>query len=173
MRLEAFMDIARLSTATLVLAALLPFSTTQAWAFDPIVSIGGQRPAIHPNGGHQEILATKEQTDGKFGMTTTSDPAGSGPGGTMAHTKEAEMWYVLEGTYEFQVGGKTFEGGPGTFVAVDAGQSHTFLTKTAGTLLMFWMPGGFEQFFVDWDKAGIKPGPELGKLEQTYGVTRP
>jgi mannose-6-phosphate isomerase-like protein (cupin superfamily) len=154
-------------------AALLAILTTQALAFEPIISIGGHRPVIHPGGGQQEVLATRGQTDGKFGMTITSDPAGSGPGGSMVHSKEAEMWYVLEGTYEFHVAGKTFEGGPGTFVAVDAGQPHDFVTKTAGTLLMFWMPGGFEHFFIDWDKSGIAPGPQLAPLEQQYGVTRP
>ncbi len=152
----------RLAAAALLLTA----SGSAALAFEPIVSIGGQHTVIHPGGGHQEVLATKEQTDGKFGMTTTTDPAGStSGGGSMQHASEAEMWYVLDGTFEFHVGGKTYEGGPGTFVAVDAGQSHYFVTKTAGTLLMFWMPGGFEQFFIDWDKSGIPPGPQLAPLE--------
>ena len=30
-----------------------------------------------------------------------------------------------------------------------------------------------EQFFMEWDKQGLQPGPELGKLEESYGVTRP
>jgi mannose-6-phosphate isomerase-like protein (cupin superfamily) len=166
------MSTIRISATALVLAALLPFSANQARAFEPVIAIGGQHTVIHPNGGYQELLATKEQTDGKFGMTMTSDPAGSGPGSSMSHGKEAEMWYVLEGTFEFHVAGKTFEGGPGTFVAVDAGQHHDFITKTPGKLLMFWMPGGFEHFFMDWDKQGLKPGPELGKLEESYGVKR-
>lgn len=162
-----------MTTAALLLATSLG-SATSALAFDPIVSIGGQRPVIHPGGGHQEVLATKEQTGGRFGMTVTTDPAGStSGGGSMTHGKEAEMWYVLDGTFEFHIAGKTYEGGPGTFVAVDAGQPHDFVTKTAGTLLMFWMPGGFEHFFIDWDKSGIAPGPKLAPLEQQYGVTRP
>ena len=165
------MSTMRISAAALALAAVLPFSASQA--FEPVIAIGGQAPVIHPGGGLQEVLATTAQTDGKFGMTTTTDPAGGGPGASIIHAKEAEMWYVLEGTYEFHVAGKTFEGGPGTFVAVDAGQPHEYITKTQGKLLMFWLPGGFEQFFIDWDKQGLQPGPDLGKLEGSYGVTRP
>jgi len=134
--------------------------------------IGGQAPVIHPGGGRQEVLATSAQTGGLFDMVTAVDPADSSPG-VIIQNKHAEMWYVLEGTYVFEVGGKPYEGGPGTFVAVDKGQPKTFTTKTPGKLLMFYMPGGFEQFFMDWEKQGLAFGPELGKLEASYGVTRP
>jgi mannose-6-phosphate isomerase-like protein (cupin superfamily) len=154
-------------------AALLFGAAAPALAFDPIVVIGGQAPVIHPGGGTQEVLATKAQTDGKFGSTTTTDPAGGGPGANIVHANEAEIWYVLEGDYTFHVNGRTFEGGPGTFVAVDAGQPHEYTTNTPGKLLMIRQPGGFEQFFMDWDKQGLQPGPDLGKLEASYGVTRP
>lgn len=156
-------------------SAMLAFGamSAPALAFDPIVVIDGQARVIHPGGGTQEVLATRAGTDGKFGATTTSDPANSGPGSSIVHANEVEIWYVLEGQYTFYVGGKTYEGGPGTFVAVDAGQPHEYVTKTPGKLLMMWSPGGFEQFFMDWDKQGLKPGPDLGKLEASYGVTRP
>jgi mannose-6-phosphate isomerase-like protein (cupin superfamily) len=150
-----------------LLAAAAP-----ALAFDPIISIGGQHLVIHPGGGTQEVLATSAQTGGAFAMTVTSDAADSSPG-MIVHANEAEIWYVLEGTFEFRVGDKVAEGGPGTFVAVDKGQPHTFKTKTPGKLLMLYAPGGFEQFFIDWEKQGLDFGPELGALEASYGVTRP
>ena len=145
-----------------------------ALAFDPIVVIGGQAPVIHPGGGTMEVVATKAQTDGVFGMVTTADAqtADSGPG-MIVQNNFVEMWYVLDGTYEFTAGGKTYEGGPGTFVAVDKGQAHTFKATTPGKLLMIYAPGGFEQFFMDWEKQGLAFGPELGALEASYGVTRP
>ena len=156
-------------------AALLPLlvAAAPAWAFEPIVVIGGQVPALQMGGGAQEVLATKAQTDGMFGVLTTADTAaGNGPGMVMQNNY-TELWYVLEGTYEFKAGGKTFEGGPGTFVAIDKGQPHSFETKSAGKLLMIYMPGGFEQFFMDWDKQGLTTGAEIGALEASYGVTRP
>lgn len=42
-----------------------------------------------------------------------------------------------------------------------------------GHIPSIFAPGGYEQFFVDWDRLGLKPGPDLGKLENKYGVTRP
>lgn len=168
------MRIVRFSAAVLF-AAIPAFTTaTAARAFDPIVSLQGEHMTIHPNGATDEILATKEGTDGKIGILTLSDlVGGGGPGPAIVHANEAEFWYVLEGTYEFHIGDKVVEGGPGTFVAVDAGQPHGFITKTPGKLLVIFTPGGYEQFFVDWEKQSLKPGPELGALEESYGVTRP
>lgn len=147
-------------------------ATTPAFAFDPIISMVGQVPVIHPGGGTMEVLATKEQSGGAFGVITGRDQPGTGPG-KIIQGKNVEMWYVLEGTYEFTFGDKTYEGGPGSFVATDAGQPHEFKAKTPGKLLMIYTPGGFEHFFMDWEKQGLAFGPDLGKLEASYGVTRP
>ena len=144
-----------------------------ALAFEPIVVIGGQAPVIHPGGGVQEVLATAAQTGGLFGLVTAADASADSSAGMIIQNNNAEMWYVLEGTYVFEVGGKSYEGGPGTFVAVDKGQPKTFTSKTAGKLLMFYSPGGFEQFFMDWEKQGLDFGLDLGRLEASYGVTRP
>jgi mannose-6-phosphate isomerase-like protein (cupin superfamily) len=154
-----------------LLAALV---STQAMAFEPIISTADGHTVIHPNGSLDEVLATREQTGGQFSAITLSDSAaGGGPGPAIVHADESEIWYVIDGTFEFHVGDKVVVGGPGTFVAVDAGQPHGYITKTAGKLLAIFTPGGYEHFFMDWDKMGLKPGPDLGKLEQSYGVTRP
>ena len=142
-------------------------------AFEPVISMGGGHRTIHPAGATDEILATREQTGGQFSAVTLSSKAGDGPGPAIIHANEAEVWYALEGTFEFHVGSKVFEGGPGTFVGVDAGQPHGFIAKSDGRLLVIFTPGGYEHFFMDWEKQGLTPGPELGKLENSYGVTRP
>lgn len=142
-----------------------------AFGFEPIISMPGEHLTIHPDGATNEVLATSAQTDGKLGMLILS--GGEGPGMPIIHSKEAEIWYVLEGDYEFYVGEETFQGGPGTFVAVDAGQPHGFKNDGKGKLLVAFSPGGYEGFFIEWEKQGLTRGPELGKLEETYGVTRP
>ena len=154
-------------------AALLGTGTVSAQAFAPIVSLGGEHRVIHPNGVADEILATQEETDGQLGIVVLGGTNGDGPGPAVVHAYRAEFWYVLEGQFEFHVGDKTINGGPGTFIAVDAGQPHGYIQKTAGKLLTIFSPGGYEHFFMDWDKKGLKPGPELGALENFYGVTRP
>lgn len=146
-------------------------ATAPALAFEPIVVIGGTVPPLKSSG--QEILATALQSDGEFGISTVTDTeAGSGPGMVVQESR-SELWFVLEGEYTIVVDGKTYEGGPGTLMVADAGTPHQITSKGPGRLLMMWMPGGFEQFFVDWEEQGLEFGPELGTLEATYGVTRP
>lgn len=153
--------------------ALAALSAVPTGAFEPIISLGGEHRVIHPDGATDEILATREETDGQFGILTLASKAGDGPGPAIVHAREAELWYVLEGEYEFHVGDESFVGGPGTFVAVDAGQPHGFINKADGKLLVVFSPGGYEHYFMDWERLGLKRGPELGKLEESYGVTRP
>jgi mannose-6-phosphate isomerase-like protein (cupin superfamily) len=156
--------------AAIILACL----ATPSFAFDPIVVLPGGGTAIQPNGNPALVLATKEQTGGQFGAIILSDAgAGGGPGPAIIQQTQTEIWFVLEGSYEFHIGDKVFTAGPGTFIAVDAGQPHGFITKSAGRLLTLYAPGGYEHFFMDWDKLGLKPGPDLGKLEKSYGATRP
>lgn len=155
-------------------SALLAVVTVQAGAFEPIVSMPGADREIYPNGVTADVLATKEQTDGQFGaIVLRSNGPKDGPGPAIVNSKNAEAWYVLDGVYEFHIGDKVFEGGQGTFVVADKGQAHGFISKTAGSILTIYAPAGYEHFFIDWDKQKLTPGPDLGKLEQSYGVTRP
>jgi quercetin dioxygenase-like cupin family protein len=42
------------------------------------------------------------------------------------HSENTDSFYVLEGEVEFTVEGRTFTGGPGTFVSAPPGVEHTF-----------------------------------------------
>jgi len=155
----------------LIAAGIFAGSTLAASAFEPFYSIGGEHKTIHPGGANDELLATQEQTDGHLGFIVLD---GSGPGANIVHASRAEYWYVLDGTYEFSLDGETFEGGPGTFVATPAGTPHSIRrTSDTGRFLTVFSPGGYEHFFIDWDAKGLSPGPELGVLENQYGLTRP
>jgi mannose-6-phosphate isomerase-like protein (cupin superfamily) len=156
-----------------IAAAVLSAAASSAFAFEPIVSLGGEHRLLQCDGGTDEPLATREETDGQLGVIILPSQPGQGPGPAIIQHFGAESWYVLEGTFEFHVGGKSFDGGPGTFVAVDAGQPKGFIAKSAGRILVIYTPGGYEHFFMDWAKLGLKPGPQLGALENQYGVTRP
>lgn len=161
---------------TLAARGLLPLLAlgSPAFAWEPIVSLAGEHLTIHPAGATDEILATREQTGGQFSVITLGGAAGTGPGPAIVNSLAAEAWYVLEGTFEFHVDDRTVEGGPGTFVAFEAGQPHGYIAQTEGKLLVIYTPGGYEHFFMDWDATpGLVPGPELGPLEESYGVTRP
>jgi quercetin dioxygenase-like cupin family protein len=156
------------------LGAALALPVFPALAYEPIVSLPGEHTTIFPGGGKHEVLATGEQTDGKFSVMILTNAAGEGPGPSITHTLGSETWLVLDGTYELHVGDTVLEGGPGTFISVDVGQAHGFIAKTDGRLLVTFTPAGYERFFQEWaDTPGLMPGPELGALENKYGVTRP
>lgn len=154
-----------------VAAGVMVGATAAANAFEPFYSIGGNHQVIHPSGSTDEVLATQEQTDGQLGIIILD---GDGPGANIVHASRAEYWYVLDGTYEITLGDETFEGGPGTFVATPAKTPHNIRLKSeSGRFLTIFSPGGYEHFFMDWEAQGLSPGPELGALENQYGLTRP
>ncbi len=146
----------------LLVCGLFPLMAigSPALAFEPIISIDGKAVAIHPGGGTMEMLATKEQTGGEFGALTTADPADSGPG-RIIQSNNVEIWYVLEGTYEFTLGDKTYEGGPETFVDVDAGQPHEFKNQNTGQAVDDVYAGRFRTFLHGLGEArlGVRAGP--------------
>lgn len=156
-----------------VITVAMALGTSPSLAFQPIMTLQGERPIIHPPGADIEVLASREQTDGQFGMIVINAKPGDGPGPAITQHLGSETWYVVDGQFEFHVADYKFTGGPGTFVSVDAGQEHGFITKKAGKLLVLFQPGGYEQFFLEWDKTQVPVGPEAAVLEQKYGVTRP
>lgn len=159
--------------APLAVATLFALTATAAVAYEPVIAKPGEYVTVKPAQQSIHVLASAGQTDGELGIIIIEGKTGEGPGPVITHAKEAESWYVLEGTFDFHIGDETFEAGPGTFVSVDAGQVHGFNNKTDGKLLVIFNPGGYEQFFADWAEQGLERGPALGALENTYGVTRP
>ena len=146
---------------------------TPALAFESFVSQPGANREIHPAGVTDDVLATKEQTGGQLGMVILGNPVGGGPGPAIVDNKATDYFFVIDGTYEFHLGAKVIDAGPGTLLVADKGMPHGFITKTPGRILAIFAPGGYEHFFMDWDTLKLQPGPELGKLENKYGVTRP
>ncbi len=71
------------------------------------------------------------------------------------HSREDESFYVLEGEYLFEVDGKQFHAGPGTFAFLPRGTAHTFqnVTDKPAKLLIITQPAGVENFFVEVDAA--------------------
>jgi mannose-6-phosphate isomerase-like protein (cupin superfamily) len=77
--------------------------------------------------------------------------AARGAPGTPLHLHRAtdEAFYVLEGTFGFQVGHRTLEVGAGAFVFVPKGLEHAFWNggTTSARLLSTVSPPGFERYF--------------------------
>jgi hypothetical protein len=65
------------------------------------------------------------------------------------HHREDETFQILEGEYEWTVGGKTFVAKKGATIFAPRGIPHThrYLGQTPGRLMCVITPAGFEGFF--------------------------
>lgn len=117
------------------------------------------------------VLARGDQTGGNVGIYRTTDPAGtSGP--SHAHTREVEVFYVLEGDYRFVTGGVINEGGPGTTMIIPRNvvAHYENIGNTEGHLLAWVMPGGFERLFLDLDASRAATPAAIWELEKEHGL---
>ena len=81
-------------------------------------------------------------------VVESHDVPGGGPPPHIHH-REDETFQILEGEYEWTVGGKTFVAKKGATIFAPRGVPHTYryLGQTPGRLMCVITPAGFEGFF--------------------------
>lgn len=83
-----------------------------------------------------------------------------------AHSREEEIWYVLEGEITFYIGDRKLEGGPGTFVYIPRGVAHTFqITSNTARWFGIGIPGGLDRWFFETGEPAkdlVLPPPPAG-----------
>jgi quercetin dioxygenase-like cupin family protein len=91
------------------------------------------------------------------------------------HHREDETFQVLEGEYEFNVGGKTIAVKKGSTLFAPRGVMHTYryLGSTPGRLMCVITPSGFEGFFEEI--GALSPHqqqeiPRVMEIAQKYGL---
>ena len=140
-------------------------------------------------------LPGEGETTSLFGDTYRVKAAGDETGGTLAvieaelaphssgtplhvNTREAENYYVIEGTLTFRLGERTVDAPAGSFVHIPQGVVHTHWNATAAPVKMLGVPApaGFETFFVELAElmATMPPGPPdmsaIGALYERFGL---
>jgi quercetin dioxygenase-like cupin family protein len=115
-------------------------------------------PAVEPYLAHQgearwygdglfEFLVPSEATGGKLSVFIATLPEGFSPP-RHVHTREDEIFLVLEGDVTFDLDGRRLLAGPGTSVFMPRGIPHTFrIDSPVARLLGVIAPGAFEQLF--------------------------
>jgi quercetin dioxygenase-like cupin family protein len=91
------------------------------------------------------------------------------------HRREDETFQILEGDYEWTVGGKTFVAQKGATIFAPRGIPHTYryLGQTPGRLMCVITPAGFEGFF---EEIGAMPAqlqqdiPRVIEIAKKYGL---
>ena len=115
---------------------------------NPIQVSKGSGKAVNILGIPMLIRLHGRATNGIVSAVESHDVPGGGPPPHIHH-REDETFQILEGDYEFTVGGKTILAKPGTTLFAPRGVAHTYryLGLTPGKLMCIITPSGFEGFF--------------------------
>jgi quercetin dioxygenase-like cupin family protein len=101
-------------------------------------------------GSDHLMLATGAQTGGLFAQFQNIVPPQGGPM-PHVHSREDETFYILEGLFEFRVGGQVILAEAGDFVYAPRLIPHVFrnVGSQTGQMLVTVTPAGLEEFFAE------------------------
>jgi len=122
------------------------------------------------------LLATGEETDGRYALIEALVPPGGGPP-PHAHTREEEGFYILEGEIRVTIDGVPSVARAGEFVNLPVGSLHSFTNATdkPATMLMTLAPAGIEKMFIEIGRplapgATTSPPPTRDEIEKLPAV---
>lgn len=125
-------------------------------------------------GTTMRLIATAAETAGRYAVLEQVTPVGWGPPRHI-HSREDEIFYILEGTYEVHCGDERRTVSAGACAILPRGIPHGFRNSgSAPARLIFVItPGGLEDYFIAVSKFGpTPPSPaDLAKLAEPYGLT--
>ena len=103
---------------------------------------------IKPFGLDMKVLLTTETTGGAISVIMAWHRPGEGPPDHV-HFSQEEIFFIVEGTYEVTIGGRTATAGPGTIVFVPRNVVHRFTNAgdTTASMLDWSLPGGQDHYF--------------------------
>jgi len=115
-----------------------------------------------------EFLVTSDSTDGQIAVFRYTAPGGFAPPRHI-HTREDEIFHVLEGEVAFEVDGRRQLAGPGTTVWMPRGVPHGFrIESPVARIIGIITPGEYEHLFRDLGvpaPARTLPGPDAPALD--------
>lgn len=111
------------------------------------------------------------------GCLTIMESAGQTPGTgprRHVHTHEDEAFFVIEGTYRWELGDRSRDVGAGATIWLPRGVPHRFVVgPTGGRMLHLYTPGGIDRYFSEW-QAAIRSGETaeaIVALAERYGLS--
>ena len=130
-------------------------ATTRGYAL-----AAGEGERIWIVGDTMTLKATGESTGGGLLLIENLTAPGGGPPPHI-HTREDELFYVLDGTFEIRIGDELHRLGPGAFAYVPRGTVHNFrnTAETASRILVGFTPSGMEGFFRESGRPATDDGP--------------
>jgi quercetin dioxygenase-like cupin family protein len=148
-------------------------TTTQAATTNGYSVAAGEGDRIWIVGDTMTFKATGESTGGNLVLFENLTAPGGGPPPHI-HTREDELFYVLDGTFEIRIGDEVHAVEPGGFAYVPRGTVHNFrnTAETASRILVGFMPGGIEGFFRESGRPATDDGPAPPVDEQEIARSR-
>lgn len=143
----------------------------------PIHTLSDGGAKVNVLGIPMVIRVHGRETGGTISVVESHDVPNGGPPPHI-HLREDETFQVLEGDYEFSVGGKTIIARKGATLFAPRGVPHTYryLGQTPGRLMCIITPAGFEGFFEDVDAMSPQEQqdiPRIIELGKKYGLEFP
>jgi mannose-6-phosphate isomerase-like protein (cupin superfamily) len=141
--------------------------------FNPILSDTGNGPSFTMLGTTMRLIATAADTGGRFTVLEQITPTGWGPPRHI-HSREDEIFYILEGAYELHVGDerRTVSAGGCAILPRDVPHGFRNVAPAPSRLLCVITPGGLEEYFLAVAKSPPPPNPaQLAELAQPFGLT--
>lgn len=119
----------------------------------------GEGETLTVAGDRVRILVDSSHSDGRCLQIESTIPPGGGPP-LHRHSREDELFFVLEGNVKFHVNGQDSVAGPGASVLAPRGSVHAFRNMSAAParMLITCLPGGLEQAFRAVDRLASR-GP--------------
>jgi len=142
--------------------------------FLPALVDSGKGETFTMLGTTMRLIATGAETGGRYTVGEQVTPVGWGPP-RHVHSREDEIFYVLEGSYEVHCGDARRTISAGACAILPRGVPHGF--RNAGSvparLIFVITPSGLEDYFIAISKLGPPPPSptDLVKLAETYGLT--
>jgi len=128
----------------------------------------GDGKELNVLGGPTRVLVTAGDTAGKVTLVEQSGMPGFGIP-PHVHTREDEVFHVLEGEIEFQADGRTVKAGVGEVVCAPRNVPHSLRVVGVGRarFQVIIMPGGLEKMFEELSLLSMPP--EMGKVGAVCG----
>lgn len=137
----------------------------------PILRLPGEGKAVGVLGDRTTFKVLSDETGGAYAILEQAIPAGHGPP-LHVHRHETEVFYVLEGEFEFKVGEKQVAAPQGTLLAGPRDIPHTFrnVGSTPGRILLTVIPGRFSNYFIEVDGLPDRDLAAIKRLCAKYDV---
>jgi mannose-6-phosphate isomerase-like protein (cupin superfamily) len=146
---------------------------------DPAMSVNRTPVFVTPGEGHLfadlNCRISSASTNGAYcAFEFTAPPGEAVP--LHVHSREDELYYILEGVLEIDCGGNRFAAAAGAMAVLPRNIPHLF--RNAGSVparvLTIFIPGGFDDYVQELSRLSLEDAADESKrdaVRQKHGIT--